>query len=85
MVTTLKALQDVLGRFQDREVQADMLRALGDEVARARRRRRGADGDGRARRAARGASRRRARAEFAERFAAFAAKAQRELVKETFG
>ena len=37
MVTTLKALQDTLGRFQDREVQAPMLRSLGDEVARARR------------------------------------------------
>jgi CHAD domain-containing protein len=33
MVTTLKGLQDVLGRFQDREVQADFLRSLGSEVA----------------------------------------------------
>ena len=33
MVATLKGLQDVLGRFQDREVQSDALRALGDEIA----------------------------------------------------
>ena len=67
-------------------------RGAGRAAARARRRdrrgrgrRRGADGDGRARRAARRASRRGARAEFAERFAAFAAKPQRKLVEETFG
>ena len=33
MVTSLKALQDTLGRFQDREVQAGLLRQLSDEVA----------------------------------------------------
>ena len=33
MVATLKGLQDVLGRFQDREVQAELLRSLGDEIA----------------------------------------------------
>ena len=33
MVRTLKALQDVLGRFQDREVQAAMIRGLGPDVA----------------------------------------------------
>ena len=30
---SLKALQDVLGRHQDREVQVAMLRSLADEVA----------------------------------------------------
>ena len=47
MVKSLKGLQDMLGRFQDREVQANSLRELAPEVERATR----ADGDGRARRA----------------------------------
>ena len=33
MVAALKDLQDVLGRFQDRAVQAEQLRALGPELA----------------------------------------------------
>jgi CHAD domain-containing protein len=33
-VKTLKALQETLGQFQDREVQAGMLRELGEELAR---------------------------------------------------
>ena len=33
LVGTLKALQDVLGRHQDREVQVALLRSLADEVA----------------------------------------------------
>jgi CHAD domain-containing protein len=33
MVSTLKKLQEVLGRFQDREVQAEFLRGLGPELA----------------------------------------------------
>ncbi|MGH9213928.1 MAG: CHAD domain-containing protein [Acidimicrobiales bacterium] len=33
LVASLKGLQDVLGRHQDREVQAESLRALGPEVA----------------------------------------------------
>jgi len=33
MVASLKALQDVLGRHQDREIQADNLRALAPELA----------------------------------------------------
>ena len=33
MIDSLKALQDVLGRHQDREVQIAMLRSLADEVA----------------------------------------------------
>ena len=57
----------------------------GDEVARARRRRRRADGDGPARRARWRTTRTRRAREFAERFAAFAAKQQRKLVRETFG
>jgi CHAD domain-containing protein len=83
MVGSLKALQDALGRFQDRQVQAAMLRSLGDEVA-------ALDG---------GASalmtmgllverleeqQAEARGEFAERFARFAADPGRALVRETF-
>ena len=40
MIKSLKALQDVLGRFQDLEVQADTLRELTTEVAASERRRR---------------------------------------------
>ncbi|MEA2223840.1 MAG: hypothetical protein QOH83_2216, partial [Solirubrobacteraceae bacterium] len=84
MVTTLKGLQDVLGRFQDREVQADLLRSLGDDVA--------ALEGGAPALMAMGvlvqrllADQAAARAEFSESFAAFAAKPQREVVAETFG
>jgi CHAD domain-containing protein len=83
MVRTLKSLQDTLGRFQDREVQAVMLRSLGDEIA--------ALEDGAAALMAMGVLVGRlerqqadARAEFAERFAPFAAKERRAAVKETF-
>jgi CHAD domain-containing protein len=79
MIKTLKGLQDVLGRHQDREVQVALLRALGPEV-----------GDASALMAM-GAligrlaeDERAARGEFAGRFAEFAAKEQRRLVKETF-
>ena len=84
MVTTLKDLQDVLGRFQDREVQADQLRALGDEVA--------AMEGGAAALMAMGVLVERlteqqdeARAQFAASFAQFAAKPQRKIVSRTFG
>ena len=84
MVRTLKALQDTLGRFQDREVQAETLRAMRDDVA--------AIEDGAAALMAMGllidrlaTEQAEARAEFAERFGAFAAKRQRRLVKDTFG
>jgi len=84
MVATLKGLQDVLGRFQDREVQADLLRSLGDEVA-------SLEG-GAAALMAMGvlvqrlvAEQDAARSEFSESFAGFAAKAQRKLVDATFG
>ena len=84
MVATLKGLQDVLGRFQDREVQADALRGLGDEIA-------ALDG-GAAALMAMGVLVQRladeqaqARAQFDGRFERFAAKAQRKLVEQTFG
>jgi CHAD domain-containing protein len=84
MVATLKGLQDVLGRFQDREVQADLLRALGDDIA--------AMEGGAAALMAMGVlverlteQQEHARAEFAASFEQFAAKPQREVVAETFG
>jgi CHAD domain-containing protein len=83
MVASLKGLQDVLGRFQDREVQADRLRSLGDEVA-------VVEGGAPALMAMGvlvqqlAADQAAARAQFNERFAAFAAKEQRALVERTF-
>jgi CHAD domain-containing protein len=84
MVATLKGLQDVLGRFQDREVQADLLRALGDDIATME--------GGAAALMAMGVlverlaeQQEQARAQFAERFARFAAKPQRRIVRATFG
>jgi CHAD domain-containing protein len=83
MIKTLKALQDVLGRHQDREVQISLLRSLGPEVGEA-------SGGGAALMAigalvARlGEDERAARGEFAGRFAEFSSKEQRRLVKETF-
>ena len=83
MVSTLKDLQDVLGRFQDRTVQTEMLRALRHDLA--------AEPEGPAALIALGpalelllADQRLARDEFAERFAAFASKEQRKLVRDTF-
>ena len=82
-VKTLKALQETLGEFQDREVQATMLRSLGGSLA-------GADG-GPAALLALGvvleqihAESRAARADFAERFAGFTTPAERAVVKESF-
>lgn len=84
MIKSLKALQDTLGRHQDREVQREVLRSLRDEVA--------ALPGGPGALMAMGAlverlgeDERAARAEFAQRFAAFAEKAQRKRVKRTFG
>jgi CHAD domain-containing protein len=80
MIKTLKGLQDVLGRHQDREVQIATLSALATELAAepgsllatgaliAR-----LDEDKSA-----------ARAQFADRFGAFASHQQRVLVRETF-
>jgi CHAD domain-containing protein len=79
MVKSLKGLQDMLGRFQDREVQANALRELAPEVAEPRAL------------MAMGVLVERfmteeaaARAEFADRFADFASKEQRRLVQEHF-
>jgi CHAD domain-containing protein len=84
MVKTLKGLQDVLGRHQDREVQVSLLRALGPEVGK----RPAPEPALMAIGALIGRlaeDERAARGEFAGRFAEFAAKEQRRLVKETFG
>jgi CHAD domain-containing protein len=83
MIKTLKSLQDVLGRHQDREVQVATVRSLRDEVA--------ARPGGPAALMAMGVLVQRlgedeqaARDEFAASFDAFASKSQRELVKDTF-
>ena len=84
MIKSLKALQDVLGRHQDREVQVATLTSLRDEVAALPGGAGGADGDGRAGRAAR--SGRAGRAERV-RGALRGVRVQRasaQLVKETF-
>jgi CHAD domain-containing protein len=80
-VKTLKGLQDQLGRFQDREVQANALRELAPALK-----------DSPHTVMAMGVLVERfmqeeiaARHEFADRFEAFADKAQREIVKEHFG
>ena len=83
MIRTLKGLQDVLGRHQDREVQVELLRSLGPEV--------GQTDSPELALMAIGALIGRlgddalaARSEFAGRFAEFASPEQRHLVKETF-
>ena len=83
-VKALKGLQTVLGRYQDRAVQLESLRALRDELA--------AEPEGPAALIALGpalehlrADQRAAREEFAERFGAFAAKPRREVVRAAFG
>ena len=83
MVRSLKSLQDVLGRHQDREVQVTMLRSLGPELSEV--------ADGPAALMAMGmlverleADQHAARQEFEPRFAAFASRRQRKLVKDTF-
>ena len=84
MIRALKALQDVLGRHQDREVQVATLRSLRNEVA--------ALPGGPAALMAMGVLVQRlyedeqaARDEFAARFEEFASREQRRLVKDTFG
>ncbi len=83
MVSSLKDLQDVLGRFQDRAVQVEALRELRGELA--------AEPEGPAALIALGpaldaleADQAGARAHFAERFAAFASPEQRKTVRDTF-
>ena len=84
MVRSLKGLQDVLGTHQDREVQADHLRDLADELA-------GQVGGPEALLVLGvlvdrlDAEQHEARARFAEAFADFDVKPQRELVQRTFG
>lgn len=84
MVRSLKGLQNVLGTHQDREVQADHLRDLADELA--------SQVGGPEALLVLGtlvdrleAEQHAARARFAERFADFAGGPQRKLVKRTFG
>jgi CHAD domain-containing protein len=84
MIKTLKALQDVLGRHHDRDVQAATLRSLREEVA--------ALPGGSAALMAMGLlvervleDQRAAQGEFREVFASFASKGERRIVKETFG
>jgi CHAD domain-containing protein len=83
MVKALKALQDVLGRHQDREIQIALLRGLSVEVSRSE--------GGPAALMAMGVlvehlrtDEQAARTEFAASFDAFSAKPQRDLVRETF-
>jgi CHAD domain-containing protein len=83
MVKSLKGLQDVLGRHQDREVQSAMLRSIADEVATLR--------GGAAACMAMGVlvdrlgvDERAAREEFGDRFAQLASKEQRRMVSDTF-
>jgi CHAD domain-containing protein len=87
MIRTLKGLQDVLGRHQDREVQVALLRSLAGELVPAH-----AGEGGEAALLAVGALIARlaedevaARSEFAASFEEFAAKEQRRLVAQTFG
>ncbi len=79
LIKTLKGLQDMLGRFQDREVQATTLRTLAPEIGNpATVMAMGALVDRFIREEAA------AREEFAGRFAEFAASEQRALVKDHF-
>jgi CHAD domain-containing protein len=83
MIKTLKSLQDVLGRHQDREVQTATVRALADEVASLREGPRALMAMGVLVERL-GEDEQAARSAFAERFEAFASKDQRQVVKETF-
>ena len=83
MVKSLKALQDVLGRHQDREVQIAMLRSGAEEVSTLPRRRGRLHGHGRPD-GPPAVDEQAARDEFADRFAELASEQQRTLVRETF-
>jgi CHAD domain-containing protein len=83
MVSALKGLQDVLGRFQDRAVQAEQLRGLSDELA--------AEPGGPGALMAVGlvvealqADQAAARQAFAERLEVFASPKRRDVVRATF-
>ena len=83
MTKVLKSFQDVLGRHQDREVQATMLRSFSDAVAAQPNGAEGLMAMGRLieRLEEQEAA---ARAEFSGRFAEFSSRAQRKLVRDTF-
>lgn len=83
MTKLLKSFQDVLGRHQDREVQATMLRSFSDAVAAQPNGAEGLMAMGRLieRLEEQGTA---ARDEFAKRFAEFSSGAQRKLVRDTF-
>jgi CHAD domain-containing protein len=83
MIKTLKGLQDVLGRHQDREVQVGLVRSLGPEVGEREHPERALMAMG-ALISRLAEDEQAARGEFAGRFAEFASKEQRRLVKETF-
>jgi CHAD domain-containing protein len=83
MVSTLKGLQDVLGEFQDGEVEVETMRALGHDLA--------VEPGGPAALMALGpvldallAGQQRAREHFTDSFGPFAAPEQQALVRETF-
>jgi CHAD domain-containing protein len=83
LIKTLKSLQDTLGCFHDREVQAEMLCSLGDEIA--------IQANGPAALMAMGvlierlqAQQAEARAQFEQRFAPFGARRRRAALTETF-
>ena len=83
LVSTLKDLQAVLGRFQDRAVQIELLREVREELA--------AEPGGPSALMAAGAAldalvadQHAARDEFAATFADFAGKRQRKLVRDSF-
>jgi CHAD domain-containing protein len=84
MIKSLKSLQDVLGRHQDREVQIATLRSLADDVS--------SRPGGSAALMATGVlvealseDEHAARGKFAERFTAFSSKSRRRLVRSAFG
>jgi CHAD domain-containing protein len=83
MISTLKDVQEVLGRFQDRAVQIELLHEIRDELA-------GERGGPAALMAAGAlidalvADQQAARDHFAETFSAFASKPQRKLVRHAF-
>jgi CHAD domain-containing protein len=83
MIKTLKAMQDTLGRHQDREVQQATLREIGEQVSAMPGRVPALMAMGVLLERLR-ADERAARGEFAERFAAFAARDLRQQVKATF-
>ncbi len=83
MVSALKGFQDVLGRFQDRAVQAELLRGMGDDLAAEPGGPRALMGVGLVVEALR-ADQAAARHAFAERFEVFASEERRDVMRATF-